>query len=292
MTARTRGPALSAPRLLLAAVASVALASTAAAAIPSVEGPADADGLQPADRVTPPDPTTPPPPPPGTTRVSDDFAGTGPLLGYTTNNSTALPVVGRVDGRYRAEVTDNTDDKTLHYHDAQGRLDAKLVTFPFDYVARNIGIGSIGDSQVAPNPPQSTYIFAGVQVHTTDLDAADSAHVVVGHRGDTRFTVEGKNTVGGVSRVDDAGANIAPAGRADIRIVGNADRTLTVYWQTPNLDPNTLDAWQLYRGTGSLPGPTASFGPSVYVGLITYAFSTLRGPFVGTADAVELIGEN
>lgn len=223
--------------------------------------------------------------------VSDTFAGTGPLTGYTTTNPEVLPAVGRVDGRYHAELTDNAGDKTLHFNGAQGRLDAKLVTFPFDYVARNIGIGSLSDSQQAPNPAGSTFMFAGIQVHSTDLEAADSAHVVVGHRGNTKFTIEGKNTVDGSSSVNDIGADTAPDGRADIRIVGNSDRTLTVYWQTPNVGSPASDDWQLYRTTGDLPGSTAPFGESVYIGLITYAFGTGSVPFVGTADSVELVGE-
>ncbi len=227
---------------------------------------------------------------PNPNSVADTFAGTGPLLGYTTSNAEALPEVGRLDGRYRAVLTDNTDNKTLHFNESQGRLDAKLVSFPFDYVARNIGIGTLADSQIAPNPAGSTYMFTGVQVHTTDLEAADSAHVVVGHRGNTKFTIEGKNTVDGNSQVNDIGANTAPAGRADIRIVGNRDRTLTVYWQTPRPNPSSADDWQLYRGTGNLPGASAPFGESVYIGLITYAFGAGSVPFAGTADSIEFTG--
>ena len=223
--------------------------------------------------------------------VSDTFAGTGPLLGYTTTNPHVLPIVGRVDGRYRAELTDNTGNQTLHFNDAQGRLDAKLVTFPFDYVARNIGIGTLDDSQTAPNPAGSTFMFSGIQIHSTDLAAADSAHIVVGHRGNTKFTIEGKNTVDGNSRVNDIGANTVPDGRADIRIVGAADGTMYVYWQTPNFGPATDDVWQLYRGTGLLPGSSPGFGESVYIGLITYAYGSRSVPFVGTADAIELAGE-
>lgn len=242
--------------------------------LPSDSGPGDGTGG---------DPT-----PGGDGLVSDNFDGTGPLLGYTTARPEALPVVGRVDGRYRAELTDNTDNVTLHFHGDQGRLDAKLVTFPFDYTVRNIGIGTLADSQVAPNPSGSAYIFSGVQVHSADLDEAVSAHVVVGHRGSAKFTIEGKNTVNGNSRVNDIGGNTAPAGRADIRIVGNSDRSLTVYWQTPR---SGADDWQLYRGTGALPGATAAFGPSVYIGLITYAYGSAGIPFVGTADGVELADE-
>ncbi len=223
--------------------------------------------------------------------VSDNFDGTGPLLGYTTARPEALPVVGRVDGRYRAELTDNSGNVTLHFHGDQGRLDAKLVTFPFDYTVRNIGIGTLTDSQVAPNPPGSAYIFSGVQVHSTDLDEPVSSHVVVGHRGSAEFTIEGKNTVDGTSRVNDIGANMVPDGRADIRIVGNADGTMYVYWQTPNFGDEADDVWQLYRGTGLLPGSSPGFGDSVYIGLITYAYGTNGVPFVGTADSIHLAGE-
>lgn len=228
---------------------------------------------------------------PGPGAVSDSFAGTGPLLGYTTTRPEVLPQVGRIDGRYHAELLDNTGNMTLHFNDAQGRLDSKLVTFPFEYVARNIGIGSLSDSQLAPNPPGSTFMFSGIQVHSTDLDAPESAHIVVGHRGNTKFTIEGKNTVGGNSSVNDVGANTAPDGRADIRIVGTSDRSLTIYWQEPRSESGVTDDWILYRGTGRLPGATAAFGQFVYIGLITYAFGTASVPFVGTADSVELVGE-
>ncbi len=268
------------------ALVAAAVAGPASASVSRVDSQAGGE-LELAERIDP-EPGDQPDDP---ARVSDDFGGAGPLLGYTTARPEALPEVGRVDGRYRAELTDNTGNRTLHFHGDQGRLDAKVVTFPFDYVARNIGIGTLSDSQTAPSSAGSPYLFAGVQVHSTDLDAADSAHVVVGHRGPTAFTVEGKNTVNGSSSVNDVGANTVPDGRADIRIVGNSDRTLTVYWQQPNVGDAGDDEWQLYRGTGELPGATAAFGPSVYVGLITYAFGTAGVPFVGTADAVELAGE-
>jgi hypothetical protein len=220
---------------------------------------------------------------------TDDFAGDGPLLDYVTNNAEALPDVARVDGRYRALVTDNADDRTLHFFDKQGRLDARLVAFPFDYVARNVGIGRPDDSQSAPDSDSAeTFVFAGVQVHDPNLDARNSSHVVVGHRGATTFTVEGKNTCDGTSRVDDAGPGAAPLGRADLRIVGHADGTLSVHFQQPNLDhPSAPDRWEPYRGTGELPGPAPEYGPTVYIGLITYAAGEAGVPFVGTADAVE-----
>ena len=239
------------------------------ASAPDNDGPVGADGGAPAD-------------------LNDSFDGSGPLIGYTINNELALPDIARVDGRYRANLVDNTNDITLHFNDAQGRLDAKLVAFPFDIVVRNIGIGTDADSQTAPPPTNDPYNFAGVQVHVTDLESRNSSHVVVGHRGPTHFTVEGKNTRDGTSSVDDVGADTVPAGRADIRVVGNADRTLTIYWQEPNPDPGgNPDQWTPYNGTGTLPGAAPDYGDTVYVGLITYAYGQEGVPFVGTCDAIE-----
>ena len=225
----------------------------------------------------------------------DTFNGSNPLL-TTVNNESALPDVTKTGGRYRANLTDNSSNQTLHFNDSQGRLDAALLSFPFEFIARNIGIGTQLDSQTAPPHSGSPFNFAGVQVHVLDLDDTNSSHVVVGHRGGTGFTIEGKNTLNGDSSVNDNGANTVPQGRADIRIVGNADRTLTVYWQLPNLNPGTVaDDWILYGPSwdptpdGSLPGTAPSYGAQVYVGLITYAFYNTGVPFVGTCDSIEII---
>ncbi len=218
-----------------------------------------------------------------------EFNGDGMLQGFTTNNENALPEVTQVEGRYHARVLDNEGNKTLHFNEEQGRLDALLLEFPFEFIARNIGIGTIEDSQESLLPTGTQYNFSGVQVHVTDLDDPNSAHVVVGHRGSTHFTIEGKNTVDGVSSVNDIGANMTPLGRADIRIVGNTDRTITVYWQEPNTDLNPeFDQWNLYNDTGELPGIAPQFSNEIYVGLITYAFDQEGLPFVGTCDQVEV----
>ncbi len=223
------------------------------------------------------------------TKVADAFEGTGALVDYITNNASALPEVGRVDGRYRAALTDNTDNVTLHFNEDQGRLDAKLVSFPFEFIARNIGIGTLDDSQTAPTSNNAPYNFSGVQVHVEDFSSINSSHVVVGHRGSTAFTIEGKNTLDGDSSVNDIGAGTVPDGRADIRIVGNEDRTLSVYWQVPNLDYQTIaDDWTLYNGSGDLPGTAPEYGEKVYIGLITYAFNSTGVPFVGTCDAIQI----
>ncbi len=223
-----------------------------------------------------------------TASILDDFDGTGPLIDYVTNNAEVLPNVTRFSGRYHAVLDDNTNNQTLHFNQDQGRLDAKLLTFPFEVIARNIGIGTTTDSQTAPSHNGTQYNFAGIQVHAEDFNSINSSHIVVGHRGARRFTIEGKNTVDGVSFVNDAGIDIAPLGRVDIRIVGDENNELTFYWQQPNLSNGaTPDEWTLYTGTGKLPGTAPSYGNQVYVGLITYAFGNAGIPFVGTCDAIE-----
>ncbi|MDB4292128.1 hypothetical protein N9954_01880 [Maribacter sp.] len=221
--------------------------------------------------------------------LSDDFNGSGALVDYVTNNEAALPQVTQSEGRYHALLTDNTNNITLHFHEDQGRLDAKLLEFPFEFIARNIGIGTVADAQIAPTDANGPYLFSGVQVHVADLDSFNSSHVVVGHRGSAGFTIEGKNTVNGDSSVNDIGKNTVPSGRADIRIVGNDNRTLTVYWQLPNMNyQTTADSWTMYKDTGILPGASPTYGNSVYVGLITYAYGSTGVPFVGTCDAIQI----
>ncbi len=225
--------------------------------------------------------------------VTDDFAGNGPLLNYTTNNASALPGVTRTNGRYRAELLDNTNNVTLHFNGEQGRLDAKIVTFPFEYIVRNIGIGTLNDSQTAPPDDIESYVFAGIQAHVyPDFNSINSSHCVVGHRGNTHNTVEGKNTVNGTSTVNDDGPDIVPDGRADLRIVGLADNTIRWYYQVPNFDiGNTADSWIAYNGDGQLPGTPPVFGDTIYLGPITYAFGVNNVPFVGTIDGIELVEE-
>jgi len=223
---------------------------------------------------------------------SDDFSVDGLLTNFTTNNESSLPDIKKVGGRYRANLIDNTNDITLHFNAEQGRLDAKRVSFPFEFIARNIGIGTQANSQQAKLSGGNSYIFAGVQVHVIDLKSRNSSHIVVGHRGSLSFTIEGKNTVNGVSSVDDMGKNLVPLGRADIRVVGNEDRSLTVYWQPPE---QAEDNWRLYEGfdngNGQLPGVAPNYGDEVYVGLITYAQGVNDIPFVGTCDAIEIYGK-
>ena len=230
--------------------------------------------------------TTQLPPPPTTVFMDTFHEEVTPLdSSYVTYNASALPVVGKLGGRFFAEVTSNIGNATVHYNTSKGRIDAQLTSFPFVAVVRNVGIGQVADTQSAPPAVGYPYLLAGVMVHAANFAEHNHALVAVGHRGGTPFTVEGKNTRNGVSTVTTLGANRVPLGRADLRVVGHADRTLTVYWQQPNPSPGTQpDNWQPYDGTGALPGTAPTFGAQVYVGLITFASGDEGLPFVGTAD--------
>jgi hypothetical protein len=242
-----------------------------------------------AVNVTPTENPTPEPTP-GTVNYDFECLNLEPLVGFTTNNPTDLPNVGMRCGKYVAELTDNAGEKTLHFNNAQGRLDAVLVNLPFEAVARNIGPAKMGDVNSKQNVDGIAYIFAGLQVHHADLENRNSAHLVVGQRGYLQDTIEGKMTRDGRSGVNDIGAGNLPDGRADIRIVGDAQGILTAYWQTPNKTGDTFnDAWILYNSTGRLPGQQPVWdGDSVYVGLITYAAGNGGVPFMGVSDGLEI----
>lgn len=237
-----------------------------------------------------PPPPPPPPPPPGASFTDNFGEEVTPLdSSYTTFNPAALPIVGRKAGRYYAELTSNNNNVTVFFNQGQGRFDAQLTSFPFEAIVRNVGIGRVSDSQTAPAAQSNAYTLAGLMVHAVDWNQRNSSFMVVGHRGSTPFTVEGKNTVNGTSHVTTLGSNQAPTGRADLRIVGNVNRTLTAYWQQPNPNPGVqTDNWIPYAGTGALPGPTPAYGDQVYVGLITFASGTIGLPFVGTADGFQI----
>jgi hypothetical protein len=221
--------------------------------------------------------------------IHDKFEYEGPLHGFRSVRAEALPEVMGREGRYRAVLRENPDNRTLHFNENQGRLDAFPIRFPFEAIARNVGIGTPEDSQQAPSTDRHAFIFAGLQVHAPDLEVAESAHLVVGHRGSVQLTVEGKHTRGGISTVTDEGAGAAPLGRADLRIVGRADGSLRAYWQPPNPQPGVqADDWRAYGGDGRLPGRSPRLSGWGWVGLITYAQGESGLPFVGTADTFEL----
>jgi hypothetical protein len=224
--------------------------------------------------------------------LADDFAGTGDLIGYTTQNPTAITELGRVADRYRARVPAGDASATTFFDADEGRLDAKQVAWApgdrWEVIYRNVGIGTAADSQVPLPTTGDPFAFCGWHVND-DLSNAtqNSAHVVVGHRGPEHNTIEGKVTVGGNSSVRALGLDALLTSRCDIRIVGRnvaGVKSITVYWR------NVGDtAWTLYddgfnpAGTiGTLP----TFGDVVWMGPITYGFETVP-EFVGTIDAIE-----
>lgn len=209
---------------------------------------------------------------------------------FFTNQANSLPEVGMKCGRYTAELTDNSNNKTLHYNGAQGRFDGVLVEFPFKVIARNIGVAPMNEPTNNHVLSGSAYMFAGMQVHHTNFNQYDSAHLVVGQRGNTRNTIEGKTTLSGNSSVNDIGAEQLPNGRADLMIEGLANGQLLAYWQLPNTSGELAnDDWQLYNGTGQLPGTLPAWDSNqVYVGLITYAYGDAGIPFMGVSDSLSV----
>jgi hypothetical protein len=233
-----------------------------------------------------------PEPTPETDTVTYDFncLTLEPLVGFTTNKASVLPNVGKRCGKYVAELTDNANNKTLHFNAHQGRFDGVTATFPFEAIARNVGTANVGDLNSNHNTDAEAYTFVGLQVHHIDFNSLNSSHLVVGQRGNKQDTIEGKITNNGYSEMNDIGPNMLPNGRADIRYVGDADGNLTAYWQLPNTtgDSNN-DNWMPYLTTGILPGVKPEWnGSSVYVGLITYASASIGVPFIGVADSLEV----
>lgn len=218
----------------------------------------------------------------GAPTMSDDFSGTGALVGWHAWQASALPNVTQANGRYLAQLDDNTDDVTLFYHNDTGRLDSRRMKPGSEFICINVGIGvSAADTQTAPPTTGDPYNFCGWHFNG-DLDnpAAYSAHVVAGHRGGVFRTIESKITTNGVSIVADEGfAPLGSIARADMRFVMALDGTLYAYYRAAlSSDPWIAISW---------PGGSEPVFPNgCDAGLITYAAGSQGVPFVGTADSV------
>jgi len=153
------------------------------------------------------------------------------------------------------------------------------LSFPFDVVARNVGIGTVDDPQVSV-PDADVVLLCGLIVHDADLSSNNWSFAVAGHRGLQIRTIETKHTLDGVSAIGDIGTGALTTTRADIRIAGDASGDLTAYYQEPGTSP---DNWIEMP----IPGPQPDYGPQVLVGLATYASSLGGLPFVGTCDSLE-----
>jgi len=219
----------------------------------------------------------------------DTFGGSGDLdPSWIELSPTDLPDVTQTSGRYRANLQSNTSDITLWFNAFRGRADYQAVTFPFEIIALNVGIGTVGDSQTAPPTTSTPILFCALNVNFGTLATnEDWSQLGVGHRGsDATFTLEGKNTISNSSSVTDEGTNAAPLARADLRVVGESN-SLTWYYREPG-----DVTWILYNGTGDLPGTEPTFPDDVFVGLVTYAQNTTGVPFVGTCDSFQILGED
>ncbi len=83
---------------------------------------------------------------------------------FVTNNAGSLPTVGIKCGRYTAELTNNANNITLHYHSRQGRFDGVLVTYPFSAVLRNVGVSPLNQPKENHQHSSSAFMFSGPQV--------------------------------------------------------------------------------------------------------------------------------
>ncbi len=224
--------------------------------------------------------------PPAPVQNEENFTGSGPLTGVTTfnalDNDTVLDV-RRLNDRYYGELKSNASEITTFFNALQGEANGWAHTWPFEIIAHNIGIGQTANTQLAPTQTAS-FIFCGLQVHVETFNSVNSAHMVVGYRNDFYNTVEGKNTVDSVSTVTDEGQGALTNPRADIRIVGSAEKVTTWYYRNPG-----DVTWTLYGGTGSTPGSEPTWSDTVYINILTYASGTANLPFAGTCDRVEFV---
>jgi len=223
----------------------------------------------------------------------DTFDGSGAMKArWTLYDDTSNMTVTQAGGRYHALVDDNTGDQQLWYLTDQARMDWMLLTFPFEVIATNIGIGTVGDTQTANVPGVDTHAspwqFCGVCVHVLTMATVSYRLWTVGHRGGTHYTIESKNSLNGANNIADGGADLCPLGRADIRLVGNADSTITPFYRLPG------DTTWLGSGAGMPDAGFQSpepFAATANVGLLSYTFGLQSEPFVGTCDAWTVVSD-
>lgn len=214
---------------------------------------------------------------------------------HVFNDNPNLLVVKR-NNRLYGEVTvaaNGTGQDTTFFDLDQGQLNSRVMTFPFEVIALDIGIGTILDP-LTSHPVNGGYNFCGLHVHqlssTIDnnvefLANINSSHCVVGHRGGTHNCVEFKNTLAGSSSQGDTSFNSLPLGRADLRVTGSAAGLLTWYYKEPG-----AANWLLINGgTGFPPGTQPTYGASVDVGIIGYAYTNTGLDFAMTCESIQYI---
>lgn len=215
----------------------------------------------------------------------EDVSGSPMKARWTQLNGVDLPIT-QTAGRMRADVQDNTGERTLWFNADQGRLDYQVVTFPFTIELSNIGIGQQGDSQAVPVPGVTypellPWNFCGAMIHVLNPLTVSYRLLTAGHRGSfALYTLEAKNTLAGASNTVDGGTNLVPSGRVDMQIIGASPGNTVVF---------------NYRQVGDLiwlPAPVAPFNnpepfaATALFGPATYTFLLQSMPFVGTCDGI------
>ena len=206
---------------------------------------------------------------------------------WTEYNSSVIATREQRDGRFRAVIDDNTGDQTLWYLSDVGWFAYQTLTFPFEIDYLNIGIGKTSDSQAVPVPGVDTaaspWQFGGVVVHSLTPGDLNYRLMVVGHRdGFNTYTYESKNSDGtGFNSIVDGGANAAPLGRLDIKVIGNANQTITFQHRQPGVGSYVNSTVPAFRF------PT--YASTCLVGLVGYTFALSSMPFVITCDEVSLV---
>ncbi len=218
----------------------------------------------------------------GSNSFDDNFEGSGALQGWYAFQPERLPGISQTNGRYLAEVDDNTGDITLWFNGNTGAGHFRFMAPGTEIIVRNIGIGvSPADTQTAPPTTGDPYAFGGLHFNEDLSNPTNfSAHIVAGHRGGVFRTIETKVTTSGVSAVADEGFNAlgATIARCDMRAYLDPAGFLYIYYRAPNSsDPWIEAAW---------PGARPQFASGCQAGIIPYAAGTTGLPFVVTADSV------
>lgn len=228
---------------------------------------------------------------------SDDFDGAnGSALDagrWSTFNAGSTGGVTQQDGRYQNLIDDDggSGNTSLWFGSSQGRYDYQDPgSLSFEYVAHNCGIGQVGDPTTAPAFVSNRFKLCGILVHADGDDPGPDVFTsqsyrgyFVGHRGSTQFTIEAKNNNAGTSNVTDEGADAAPLGRADLRVVGNGDGTINFFYRQPGEGEGDWVA-------AVVPGfqnPEPFTLANIRVGLVAYKYTEFAANFVGVCDRWE-----
>lgn len=229
------------------------------------------------------------------------FEGDGSLANFTqydADNPTGVPsslasnegvAAQQLNGQYHARLDDNSTNRSLFLDADQGRLDAIDATFPFEVIAKNVGIRSITEHELPPSHPSGTAFLSGVQIHSSDFSSANYVHFLAGHGPENSQTLEAKSTRNGNSVWDLENAETLDFGRADLRLVGDSEGNIQAYWRLPSEGESPEAEWQAYEGSlgagpAQFPGDAPDFSNEVLIGLVTYAFGDVGEGFIGSAE--------